>query len=77
MTNTELLAKLREKEEYVKPFTIPVSMKQTTRQRTRLKVTVCLYLNPSTSTRNLSTLMAVAVKRENPQKVELKMLKVR
>ena len=55
-----LLAEFREYK-YIKKQTIPVSKKQTTRQRTRLKVTMCLYLNPSNSARSLSTLMAVAV----------------
>ena len=76
-TNAALLAKSRENSEYMKPFTIKPRNKQTTRQRTRLKVTVCLYLNPNNSARSLSTLMAVAVVRENPQKKKLKQLKVK
>ena len=76
-TNPALLAKSREDTEYIKPVTIEASKKQTTRQRTRLKVTVCLYLNPKNSARSLSTLMAVAVARENPQKVKLKVLRVK
>ena len=75
-TNAALLAKSRETSEYKKPFTNKARNKQTTRQRTRLKVTVCLYLNPNNSARSLSTLMAVAVVRENPQK-KLKQLKVK
>ena len=71
-TNPALLAKSWEHKEYVKPVTILANRKQTTRQRTRLKVTVCLYLNPSNNARSLSTLMAVAVARENPQKMKFK-----
>jgi len=33
---------------------------------------LCLYLNPSNSARNLSTLMEVAVAKESPQKVKVK-----
>ena len=54
-----MLAKSREAKEYIKPVTIVASKKQTTKQRTRLKVTVCLYFNPSNSASNLSTLIAV------------------
>ena len=71
-----LLAKSWEHKEYIKPVTILANRKQKTRQRTRLKVTVCLYLNPSNSARSLSTLMAVAVARENPQKMKFKVLTV-
>ena len=46
-------------------------------QGNQLKVTVCLYLNPSNSARSLSTLIAVAVVRKNPQKVKLKIPKVK
>ena len=67
--NPAMLAKSREAKEYIKPVTIVASKKQTTKQRTRLKVTVCLYFNPSNSASNLSTLIAVAVANENPQKV--------
>ena len=67
--------KSRENSECMKPFTIKDSKKQTTRQWTRLKVTVCLYLNPSNSARSLSTLIAVAVVRENAQKNKVKKLK--
>ena len=74
-TNPALLAKSWEHKEYVKPVAILASRKQTTRKRTRLKVTVCLYLNPSNSARSLScTLMAVAVARENPQKVKFRVV---
>jgi len=66
----------REDKEYIKLITITTSKKQTARQRTRLKVTVCLYLNPRDSARSLSTLMAVAVKKESPHKVKLKVMKV-
>ena len=75
--NAALLAKSRENSEYMKQFTIKARNKQTTRQRTRLKVTVCLYLNPNNSARNLSTVMAVAVVRENPQKKKLNQVKVK
>ena len=74
-TNPTLLAKTRENNEYMKQFTIKARNKETTRQRVRLKVTVCLYLNPSNSARSLSTLIAVAVVRENPQKNKVKKLK--
>ena len=74
-TNPTLLAKSRENNEYMKQFTIKARNKQTTRQRTRLKVTVCLYLNPSKSAKSLSTLIAVAVVRENPQKNKVNKLK--
>ena len=76
-TNPTLMAKTRENKAYIKAFMVETSKKQTTRQRTRLKVTVCLYLNPSNSARSLSTLIAVAVMRENPHKVKLKVLKVK
>ena len=76
-TNPTLLAKSRENKAYIKAFTVESSKKQTTRQRTRLKVTVCLYLNPSNSARSLSTLIAVAVMREDPHKVKLKVKKVK
>ena len=76
-TKATLLAKSRETSEYKKPFTIKARNKQTTKQRTRLKVTVCLYLNPNNSARSLSTLMAVAVVRENPQKKKLREVKVK
>ena len=75
-TNPALLAKSWEHKEYVKPVAILASRKQTTRQRTRLKVTVCLYLNPSNSARSLSTLITVAVARENPQKVKFRVVNV-
>ena len=75
--NPTLLAKSREDKEYIEPFRIEARKKKTTRQRTRLKVTVCLYLNPKNSARSLSTLMEVAVTKENPQKVKLKVLKVK
>ena len=76
-TNPALLAMPQEDKEYIKLIAIITNKRQTTRQRTRLKVTVCLYLNPSNSARSLSTLMAVAVAKENPQKVKLKVLKVK
>ena len=75
-TNPAQLATSWEDKEYVKPNAILANRKQTTRQRTRLKVTVCLYLNPSNSARILSMLMAVAVARENPQKMKFKVLTV-
>ena len=76
-TNPALpLAMPREEKEYTKLIAITTNKRQTTRQRTRLKVTVCLYLNPSKSARSLSTLMAADVARENPQKKKLKKLKV-
>ena len=74
-TNPTLLAKSWGNSQCIKPFPLETSKKQTTRQRTRLKVTVCLYLNPSNSARSLSTLMAEAVVRESPQKVKSKILK--
>ena len=76
-TNPALLAKSREDKEYINPITIEASKKQTIRQRTRFKVTVCLYLNPNNSARSLSTLIAVAVAKESPQKVKLKVLRVK
>ena len=76
-TNPALLEKCRENKEYINPFTIVASKKQTTKQRTRFKVTVCLYLNPNNRARSLSTQMAVAVVKESPQKVKFKVLKVK
>ena len=71
-TNPALLANSGEDKEYAKPVAVLANRKQKTRQRTLLKVTVCLYLNPSNSARSLSTLMAAAVVRENPEKVKPK-----
>ena len=75
-TNPALLAMPQEDKEYIKLIAITTKKRQTTRQQTRLKVTVCLYLNPINSARSLSTLMAAAVARENPQKKKLKKFKV-
>ena len=75
-TNPALLAIPREAKEYTKLIAITTNKRQTTRQRTLIKVTMCLYLNPSNSARSLSTLMAVAVVRENPQKKKLRKFKV-
>ena len=75
-TNPALLLESREDKEHIKPITITVRKRQRQREGTRLKVTVCLYLNPSNSASSLSTLMKVAVVRENPQKVKFKVLRV-
>ena len=75
-TNATLLAKSRENKAYIKTFTVETTKKQTTRQRTNLKVTMCLYLNPSNSARSLSTLMVVAVPGENSQKLKFRVLTV-
>ena len=74
--NPALLEITREDKEYIRVITITTNKRQTTRQRTRLKVTVCLYLNPSNSARSLSKLMTAAVARDNPQKKKLKKFKV-
>ena len=73
-TNATLSAKLREYNEYIKPIILTNSKRQTTRQRTRVKVTVCLYFNPSNSARSLSTQMTVAIVRVNPPKVKFRVL---
>ena len=75
-TNTALLAMPPEDKESIKLVTITTSKRQTTGQRTRLSVTVCLYLNPMNSARSLSMLMAEANVRENPQKKKLKKVEV-
>ena len=70
-TNLALLATPPEDKENIKLVIITTSKRQKTRQRTRLNVTVCLYLNPINSARSLSMLMAEVVVRENPQKKKL------
>lgn len=45
--------------------TLKIQIKITT-DRVRLKVTVCLYPNPSNRARSLSTLIAVSVHKDTP-----------
>ena len=71
-TNPALLTMPPEDKENIKLVTITTSKRQTTRQRTRLNVTVCLF----DKTKFLSMLMAEAVMRENPQKKKLKKVEV-
>ena len=51
------------------------SQNATTKIHALLKVTTCLYLNPNKRARTLSTLIAVSVNRETPQKVTARLLK--
>jgi len=52
-----------------------ISQNKATTIHTRLKVTICLYLNPERRARSLSTLIAISVNRDTPPKITPKKLK--
>ena len=61
----------------IDPREAQIIQKQITTTRTRLNVTTCLYLSPNNRARSLSTLIAVDVKIDTPQKIQLKASRTR
>ena len=68
-TMTAALAAIRGLYVSINEIEVQRSQKAATRNRTRLKVTTCLYLSFNIRARSLSTLIAVSVSKETPQKI--------
>jgi len=56
-------------QKYVVEKTAVIAAQVITVVYVRLRVTTCLYLSPNNRARSLSTLIAVSITRDNPEKV--------